>query len=130
MNLRLAFTNYYAAGFNRYSPVIGTDFCLEDMGTLQNDVLIRCSVANDPFPPPQFSVTTARVFLNSSVDILSSYPMETILINDSMLLMLFEEDTKFLNVTCIVSNRFGSDRATTIIRVCGMLILSSHSLHA
>ena len=92
------------------------------MGTIQNGVLIHCPVANDPFPPPQFNVTTARTFLNSSVDILSSHSMQNILLNDSILLSLFEEETKFLNVTCTVINRFGSDTATTSIRVCGMLI--------
>lgn len=112
----------HAASYNTYYSLIGTDFCLEDVGTIQNGVLAHCPVANNPFPPPQFNVTTARVFQNSSVNLLFDYPMENILLNDSILLWLFEEDTKFLNVTCIVFNRFGSDTASTIIRVCGMLI--------
>ena len=93
------------------------------MDTLpHNGALIQCHVANNPFPPPQFSVTTERIFQNSSAKLLYSHPMESILLNDSMLLLLFEEETKYLNVTCAVFNRFGSDTATTIIRVCGMLI--------
>ena len=92
------------------------------MGTIQNGVMVHCPVANNPFPPPNFNITTARIFLNSSVSLLFDQPMENILINDSILLLLFEEDTKFLNVTCKVFNRFGSDTASTIIQVCGMLI--------
>ena len=67
-------------------------------------------------------MTIARVFLNSSIDWLFISPIANILLNDSLLLLLFEENAKFLNITCTVFNRFGSDRATTIIRVCGMLL--------
>ena len=113
-------------GFNSdfFYYTIGVDFCLEDTNTLpQNGVMIQCPVANNPSPPPQFSIITARIFLNSSVNLLFSPPMDIIHLNNSILLLLFEEEAKsVLNITCRVFNRFGSDTATTIIRACGMLV--------
>ena len=95
-------------------------FCLEDVNTVPNGVTIKCPIANSPFPSPQFTMTTSRIFVNRSAQELLSNPSHRTLLNDSKLLLLFEEETNFINITCAVFNDFGIDRATTMIRICGM----------
>ena len=100
---------------------IGIDFCYEGVDTLHDlGSLVTCPLANDAHPPPVFNMTLRQALDDSSVDImLLTSPTMDLVINTSLLALLFEERTGFLNVECIVSNAFGEDRATSTIRVCG-----------
>ena len=67
-------------------------------------------------------MTMTRIFRNSTVDseVLLSKLAAYLSLHPSQVGSLFEEDTAILRITCIVSNSFGSDNATTDIRMCGM----------
>ena len=106
---------------HQLSYTIGSDFCLEDIDTSQHGVSIGCLLANSPSPPPQFNMTVTRTLTNSrSIEKLFSSQTMDLIVNSSLLSVLFEENTAHLNILCTVSNSFGSVEAMTVIRVCGM----------
>ena len=112
---------------------IGTNFCLEIQSPLNvmmgQNWVVSCQLANEPIPPPIFMMTievvnifmmTVEVIKNDSV-IETELSMPKLVFYDlnSTINSLLERDTSAIRVTCIVSNDFGSDNATTMIEPCG-----------
>ena len=103
------------------------------MDALLSDVVLECSLGNEPDPPPNFSFT---VQTSRSTEILQEQRSNEsiLLLNETALLSLFSADTESITVTCVVSNVFGMVRISTSITVCGMYnILGnrlSYLLHA
>lgn len=96
---------------------IGTDFCLEHMESFQGGVFIYCQLSNSPFPAPKFNMIATRIGEDSSVELLNRMK-GNIFLNKTILKPLFENET-VVNVSCRVSNSFGSDEMTTLIKACG-----------
>ena len=116
---------------DRLTYIIGRNFCYEDVDSLtDHGTSVRCQLANDPYPPPVFNMTLTRALVNGSVEVLLTSPTGDLLVNTSLLALLFEESTLVLNVKCIVSNHFGEGSATSTIRVCGTYPTYTVSLHA
>ena len=105
---------------------VGIDFCLEDMGSVLPNMIMECSLGNKPDPPPEFAFTVERNLLPSSTDsatemLQMQMSNDSILqLNETTVLSLFNVDTKFIIVTCVVSNTFGSANTSTTITICGM----------
>ena len=105
---------------------IGTNFCLETQSPLNTMLsqywVVLCQLSNQPIPPPIFMMTIEVV--KTEIEIELSMPVD---INpelvfydlNSTINSLLEQDTSAIRVTCIVSNDFGSDNATTMIKPCG-----------
>ena len=122
------------------SYTVGIDFCLEDMDSVWPNMTLECLLAadNEPDPLPDFSFRVERILVSSSTGFETQQIHMQMPINDSILqlnetdlLSLFDVDTESINVTCIVSNTFGSDMATTVITVCGInfIALTNTPLH-
>ena len=126
--------NYYCYSGNLLSNLIerpnhnlsysvGTNFCLEDMDSLLPNIALKCSLSNEPDPPPRFSFTVERISLNfSSMEMLQMQTStdDVLRLNETTLLSLFSADTQSVVVTCVVYNTFGSPKVATNITVCGM----------
>ena len=93
------------------------------------NMTLECLLAadNEPDPLPDFSFRVERILVSSSTGFETQQIHMQMPINDSILqlnetdlLSLFDVDTESINITCIVSNTFGSDMATTVITVCGI----------
>ena len=105
------------------SYTVGIDFCLEDMGSVLPNMIMECSLGNEPDPPPEFTFTVERVLSNSTemLQIMRQMSNDSILqLNETTVLSLFNVDTKSIIVTCVVSNTFGSAYTNTTITICGM----------
>ena len=104
---------------------IGTNFCLEDspLNRMMMDQIwvVSChQLANKPVPMPNYTMTIEVVKNEIAVEI--SSPMNrnlTFYGLNSTLNLLFQQDTTAIRVTCIVSNDFGSDNASSLIEPCG-----------
>ena len=113
---------------------IGTNFCLETQSPLNTMMMsqiwvVSCQLANEPIPPPIFMTTievvnismmTIEVVKNDSgIETELSMPNLVFYDLNSTINSLLEQDTSAIRVTCIASNDFGSDYATTMIEPCG-----------
>ena len=114
---------------------IGTNFCLETqspMNTMMSQIWkVSCQLANKPTPPPIFMTTieVVNIFMmtidsevvknNSGIETELSMPKLAFYDLNSTINFLSKQDTSAIRVTCIVSNDFGSDNATTMIEPCG-----------
>ena len=99
------------------SYAIGTDFCLEHVESFQGGINVHCHLSNVPVPAPTFNMTVATIGEDGTIKLLSR-KSEILFLNKTMLKTLFNNDS-MVNVSCMVSNSFGSDILTTLIRVCG-----------
>ena len=103
---------------------IGTNFCLETQ-SLMNKMMgrnwvVSCQLSNDPIPSPTFMMTIEAVKTEIETELSMPLDMELIFLDlNSTITSLMEQDTSAIRVTCIVSNDFGSDNATTMIKPCG-----------
>lgn len=104
----------------KLSYPIGRDFCFESADTLQNGTTISCPLANTPSPLPHFTMTVTRTMTSGASEILLTRQTMNLLLNSSLLTMLFEDNTSGFTVACTVSNSFDTDVKMTSIRVCGM----------
>ena len=109
---------------------IGANFCLESEDSFQSGVTINCTLKNDPLPYPDFTITATIVTNNGTNELpISQMGNSTsvdrnttqILLDQTVLSSLFENDTVIVNITCRVNNSLGHDEMTTSIRVCGEL---------
>ena len=102
---------------------IGADFCLENEDSFEDGVTIYCQVANEPYPPPQFTLTALTRNINGirQLPIMSeeTHNRSIIFLNQTTLFSLFENDTMVIDVTCTVNNSYGSNNMSTSIRHCG-----------
>ena len=81
--------------------------------------IISCGLANKPIPMPNFTMTTVLVQRETELIIDNRTQNLTGNFLNSTLNSLLHEDTAAIRVTCTVSNRFGSDNASTLIELCG-----------
>ena len=107
---------------------IGVNFCIESEESFQCGVTIQCALKNDPRPRPNFTITTTRVTNNGTKDLLNreirnnvDQKTHQIVLEHTVLSLLFERDTALVNITCGVNNLYGNDTMTTSIQVCGEL---------
>lgn len=102
---------------------IGADFCLENEDSFEDGVTIYCHVANEPYPPPQFTLTVLKRNSNGVRQLLTvseeTHDRSIIFLNQTTLFSLFENDTMLIDVTCTVNNSYGSNNKSTSIRHCG-----------
>ena len=109
---------------------IGTNFCLEDpvLNMMINQMqlmmnlrwTVSCQLANQPIPIPKFTMTIAVVRNGIEMEIPMSVNQSwTSYDVNSTAYSLFQPDTTTIKVTCVVSNTFGSDNASTLIERCG-----------
>lgn len=90
------------------------------MDSVLPDMILECLLGNEPDPNPDFTFTVERILSNSTEMLQMQMSKDGILqLNESTILSLFNMDTVSINVTCTVSNAFGSDNAITTITVCG-----------
>ena len=105
---------------------IGTNFCLETQSPLntimRRNWVVRCQLSNEPIPSPIFMMTIEVVKTEIEIELSMPVDMDPELVFydlNSTINSLMEQDTSAIRVTCIVSNDFGSDNATTMIKPCG-----------
>ena len=115
--------NYLTLEPKELMYTIGTDFCLEDspLNEMINwDWIVSCGLVNQPIPPPFFRMTTVVVKRETEVTI-TEHNNQNLTFNslNTTLYYLLQEDMASIRVTCTVSNMFGSDNASTVIRLCG-----------
>ena len=123
-------SNLFCLCYNTVRPnhdleyTIGTNFCLETESPLNTMMsqnwVVSCQLANEPIPPPNFKMTIEVV--KTEIETELSMPTDINLVFydlNSTINSLLEQDTSAIRVTCIVSNDFGSDNATTMIEPCG-----------
>jgi hypothetical protein len=87
-------------------------------------VNIYCQLSNNPFPAPTLLMTAMSIDEDSTIKILNR-KQANIFLNKTVLKTIFEDNTIVVNVSCRVSNSFGSDELTTLIRVCGECMMHS-----
>ena len=81
---------------------------------------MSCLLANKPIPEPIYKMTTEVIKTETETElIMPVYESLTFYSLNSTINSLFQQDTAALRVTCIVSNAFGSDNASTVIEPCG-----------
>ena len=107
---------------------IGSNFCLEDP-TSFFQLMINCSLIQDPQPPPEFRWTltynSTNLSLNSEDNIMYHHGLsvyqenETLTLNGALLDGL-DGDLR-IYITCNVSNIYGNDSRSTSISLCGKL---------
>ena len=104
------------------SYTVGTNFCLEDMDSVLPSMTMKCLVGNEPDPLPEFSFTVERMLVSNDTKMLHRQMSNEsiLLLRETTVLSLFNEDTVSVSVTCTAYNSFGNDTATTIITVCGI----------
>ena len=86
--------------------------------------IVSCELANQPIPSPNFAMTIAIVKNDIEMDLLTTLNESLITYDlNSTLNFLFQPDTRAIKVTCVVSNNFGSDNASTMIERCGNTLL-------
>ena len=92
------------------------------MDSLLPNITLECLLGNEPDPLPVFIFTVERILASNSTEMLQmQMSNESILqLNETVLLSLFNLDTKSISVTCVVSNIFGNAYNTTNITICGM----------
>ena len=118
------------------SYTVGNNFCLEDVDSLlpSASITLECLLGNEPDPLPEF------IFTIETSEFTFATENQTILLgpeivriptsNDSILQLSAMEiqslfmDTSFI-VSCMASNSFGSDIATTFITICGKSLTMS-----
>ena len=98
--------------------IIGRNFCIESIDTIE-EVSITCPLENDPSPPTHFNMTVTRISNDNSTENMFSSPTMNVFLNNSLLMLLFSDDTLNFNVNCRVSNSFGNSTASSTIQVCG-----------
>ena len=83
--------------------------------------LISCELANQPTPKPDFMMTTVVVRNGTEMNQMLAHTDQNPAAYDlnTTLNFLYQEDTVAIKVTCIASNSFGSDNASTLIEPCG-----------
>lgn len=109
----------YPSSFNVAKPNhelqynVGTDFCVEDAMSDSFRSLITCHLEREAIPTPEF-LWNYTLELNSFN---ISHENDTLTLTGPINL----GNTSALDITCNVSNTFGSDTANTSITVCGKL---------
>jgi hypothetical protein len=107
---------------------IGTNFCLElesPLNTIMNpNWVVSChQLANQPIPPPTFLMTIEIVKTEIETELLMTTDHNLTFYNLNLTInTLLERNTSAIRVTCIVSNDFGSDNASTMIEPCGKIL--------
>ena len=112
------------------SYTVGNNFCLEDVDSLlpSTSITLECLLGNEPYPLPEFT------FIIESQSVLFGPVIRRISTSNDGILQLSAIDIQFrfmdtsftVTVSCMASNSFGSDIATTVIFICGKsLIMSS-----
>ena len=91
------------------------------MDSVLPNMIMECSLGNEPDPPPEFIFTVERIQLSNSTEMLQmQMSNDSILqLNETAVLSLFNMDTKSIIVTCVVSNIFGNAHTNTTITICG-----------
>ena len=104
------------------SYTVGTNFCLEDMDSVLPSMSMECLVGNEPDPLPEFFFTVERMLVSNSTKMLQRQMSNEsiLLLHETVVLSLFNEDTVSISVTCTAYNGFGNDSDTTIITICGI----------
>ena len=85
---------------------------------------MHCQLSNTPFPSPKFYMTAMRIGEDTSKELLNR-KRANLFLNKTLLKTLFDNDTVVVNVSCRVSNSFGSDELTTLISACGKYYCST-----
>ena len=102
---------------------IGADFCLESEDSFEDGVTVYCQVANEPYPPPQITLTVLSQKSNGvrQLAIVSeeTHDRSIIFLDRTVLFSLFENDTMPIDVICTANNSYGSSSMSTSIRHCG-----------
>ena len=103
---------------------IGSNFCIEDPTNTPFQVLITCSLANEPRPPPEFLWFIYYNDTELDLDGLPSLQVfnESDTLNLSGILELGEDVSNVLTITCAVGNQYGNDTENTLIRLCGEIL--------
>ena len=82
--------------------------------------MVSCQLANQPIPVPIFKMTIEVIKTETETELsMPVYQNLTFYSLNSTIDSLFRQDTAALRVTCVVSNDFGSDNASTMIEPCG-----------
>ena len=104
---------------------IGTDFCIEDPVNTSFYLTINCPLTQEPLPSPEFQWNaTLNGKDRSYEEILSTFGLSTMsYIENGTFSLSGTLNTEFdhasmINVTCKVSNDFGSDIERTSISLC------------
>ena len=88
------------------------------MESFLDAINVHCHLSNTPFPAPKFNMTATWIGEDSSKELLNG-KRANVFLNKTVLKTLFDNDTVVVNISCRVSNSFGSDELTTLIRACG-----------
>ena len=121
---------YIVKPIHKLNYSVGTDFCLEETSF---SFTIVCRLENEPTPSPLPAFQWLTTFKSNET-------VDSITVTATVDTMYFENDTlifsgdaiaeldrcSVLNVTCIATNNFGSDNATTSVKICGMI---NNNLH-
>ena len=105
---------------------IGTSICLEDSPlnkVIDKILFIICRLANQPIPFPTFVMTLGVVRNEMETNILERSRHWVIYDLNTTLNTLLQEDTTAIKVTCSASNAYGSDKAFTLIKLCGNTLI-------
>ncbi len=104
------------------------------------NITLECALLNEPDPAPKFIFTFETISSNQSAPgqfNLTGTPLETPqmfttnngivetapYISDWEFMDIFYNDDVIVSITCVVSNAFGDDSATTNISVCGTTMI-------
>ena len=105
---------------------IGTNFCLEDSPLnrmINRTWFISCKLANQPTPKPNFMMTTVVIENEKERELTQTNRSWALHDLNTTLNILLQEDTAAIKVTCTVFNKFGSDNASTLIELCGNVLI-------
>ena len=100
---------------------IGTDFCIEDPMNTSFHLTINCPLTQELLIPPHYQ--WSAFFNGISLEEISTIGISAHAETDTLTLsgiisVVFDQASK-INITCEVSNVFGSDTEKTLISMCG-----------
>ena len=108
---------------------IGMDFCLEETFIFFMEmpfIFLSCELEDTSVFEPEFSTSIARLLIDGTERLLDIVHIQSFAMDGKVGLnsnatshLLFENDTRAIEVTCVVSNACGNDTATTTITPCG-----------